>query len=450
MIGEFTQNALVTIITQTSSFLFGLGTSIIIARILGPEGKGIYSLAILLPSFLVYFSHLGIGHATVFYLGKRKYPSTEVLGNNISCTILLSAGAISVGLLIILFFSNNLFSGVASRYLFLALLVVPLHLFLNFTVYILLGLQKITKYNFILFIRVFLFFAFVVILLLGFHLGVGAAIIAEVLAFFIACIVSFLVTKRETGGICLKPKSGYLKSAFSYGIKTHLGSILSFLHYRIDMLLINAFSNPLMVGFYSLSAGFAEKIWLVSDAAGTVLFPRISSETDERNLKEFTPLVFRSVLLITAVIGILLLAMGHWLIVLFYSEAFVDSIKPFKILLIGTIAISGWRILENDLKGRGRPMANTYITGISLVINVILNVLWIPKFGILGAAWATSVSYNVVLLITVVFYGKISRNRIKDVISVKKSDLEFYLGLLVVFRDSSRVKEYGVGGNGQS
>jgi len=73
MIGEFTQNALVTIITQTSSFLFGLGTSIIIARILGPEGKGIYSLAILLPSFLVYFSHLGIGHATVFYLGKRKY-----------------------------------------------------------------------------------------------------------------------------------------------------------------------------------------------------------------------------------------------------------------------------------------------------------------------------------------------------------------------------------------
>ena len=71
-------------------------------------------------------------------------------------------------------------------------------------------------------------------------------------------------------------------------------------------------------------------------------------------------------------------------------------------------------------------MLNTYITGASVILNITLNIFWIPKFGILGAAWATSISYAVALLITLIIYRKISGNRIKDIIFIKKSDLKFY------------------------
>ena len=115
MVGKFTKNTLITIGTQVLIFVFGMGISVIVARILGPERKGIYSLVVLLPGFLVYFTNFGIGQATVFYLGKKKYPPTEIFGNNIIYTTIITIFAILTGLTIIFFFSNKLLPGVATK-----------------------------------------------------------------------------------------------------------------------------------------------------------------------------------------------------------------------------------------------------------------------------------------------------------------------------------------------
>lgn len=440
MIGRFTKNTLITIATQGLIFVFGMGISVIIARILGPEKKGIYSLVILLPAFLVYFTNIGIGQATVFYLGKRKYFSKDIFGNNIIFTILISTLAILIGLIIIFFFSNKLLPGVATKYLLLSLFLVPGQLFLGFILYILLGFQKIKKYNFILFFRVFLLFILIGTLLWVFHFGITAVIVAELLSVIIVCIVLFFMTKKQTNGISMKFNKHYFKDSSLYGIKFYLGSVLYFLQSRIVIPLINFFLNPAMVGFYSISIGLSEKIWLISDAVGTVLFPKVSSETDIKKLKEFTPLVFRSTLIIAILIASILFASAHWLIILLYSNAYLQSIHPFQILLIGVVGISGRKILENDLKGRGKPMLNTYVVGISVVLSTILNILWIPKFGILGAAWATSISYTMVLLITLIIYSKVSSNRLIDIILIKKSDLKLYYNIFITFKGRLKLK----------
>ena len=91
--------------------------------------------------------------------------------------------------------------------------------------------------------------------------------------------------------------------------------------------------------------------------------------------------------------------------------------------------MSGFRILENDLKGRGKPILNTYVIALSLVLNIILNIVWIPKFGISGASWAAITSYTLALFISLIIYCKISGNQIKDVIFIKKADLKLYYNL---------------------
>lgn len=427
MIGAFTKNALITIVTQGINFVFGLVTSVIVARILGPEGKGVYSLAILLPTFLVYFTNLGIGHATVYYLGKGKYAPGVVFGNNILYTIVISVLAIFIGLIITFLFGNKLFPGVATEYLLLALLLVPGQLFLSLILFISLGFQRINKYNFILFIRVFLSFVLVVILLWSLHLGIKAAILTDILSVFITGIILFIITFKDVKEFSLKFNKEYLRDVLSYGIQFYLGSILYFLHSGITLPLINIFLNPMLVGFYSLSVGLTEKLWLISDAAGTVLFPKISAENDETKKKNFTPLIFRNITLIIGLFAIFLYIVGRWLIVLLYSDAFLESVKPFRILLIGSIAISGWKILENDIKGRGKPILNTYITGFSVCLNLIMNIIFIPQYGILGAAWATSISYAIVLFIAIIVYCRVSGNSVSDLIIFKISDFDYYL-----------------------
>jgi O-antigen/teichoic acid export membrane protein len=429
--GKFTKDAIITFATRFSSVILGLVISVIIARALGPEGRGVYSLAILLPGLLVTFTNLGINPATVFYVARKKYPPKEVLGNNIILTILISILTISIGLIIIRRFHNELFPGVGNEYLLLALGLIPFPLLFDFVSHILVGMQKIKAYNVFHLLQSFLFLISIGVLLLGFQFGIKAAISAQIISFFLAGTALFVFVRKETQGVFLRPNRQYLKDVPFYGVRAHLGGVISFLHYRTDLFLINIFLNPFAVGLYSVAVALAEGMWLISRSVGTVLFPKLASERDSESLKLFTPLVCRHVLIIAFSVAVLLFFFGHWLIVLLYSETFLGSIQPFRILLIGAVAVSGHSVLVYFLMATGRPMLVSYITGISLILNIILNVIWIPHWGIIGAAWATTVSYSAMFMISLFVYSKISGNAMKDTVIPQKSDFQNYANLVL-------------------
>ncbi len=426
MIGKFTKQTLITFTTRVLQLIFGIGISIILARVLGPEGKGIFSLAILLPLLLVTFTDFGIGPASVYYIGKKKYSHGEIFGANIIFSILSSILAILTGLIVVFFFGNKLFSGVPVGHLLLSISLVPFKIFLDFVLNVLLGLQKIKKYNIVQLIRTFVCLLLLTIFLLAFHFGVKAAIVIQITSFFIASIILFFETKKEIGKVHLRISRSLFKDFFSYGSKSYSNSVLCFLHGRIDMFMLNYFLNPAIVGVYSVSVVIAERLWMISQSAGAVIFPRVSSETNARRLKEFTPLVARNVFFVTIIGASVLFVTAPWLITLFYSRQYLDSILPFQILLLGIVPISLSRILSYDFSGRGKPIFNVYLNGSSVVLNIILNIIFIPKFKVVGAAMATAISYTFVAFLAVLMYKHISGNRIQDIIFIKKADLKHY------------------------
>lgn len=445
MIGTFTKNTLITFITRGLTIIMGLITSVIIARVLGPEGQGIYSVAILLYALLITFTNFGIGSATVFCL-KKNYPLKEILGNTIILSGLFSLFTILIGLIVIFFFQEKFFPGIKNIYLFSALLIIPLTFFFEFVSSFLLGLREIKKYNFVSLIQTLSFLILVSVFLLGLHFGITVAILSQAFSFLFASIILFFYAKKEAQGLSIRINKQYFKDILGYGSKVYLGTVFSFLHFRADQFMINIFMNPLVVGFYAIAVKFSEGIWLLSTSAATVIFPKVTWETNAKSLKEFTPLVCRNVLFVTLIISIPLFSFSDWVIKLFYSDKFLESVQPFQILLIGTIAFSGWRILAYDIYARGKPMLNTWITGFSAVLNIILNIIYIPKFGIAGAAWATTISFSAMLIITIFFYDKMSGNKVLDVVLIKKSDFIFYkrfifylkniIGKVLILRES--------------
>jgi len=76
MAGKFTINTLITLITRILQLFLGIASSVIIARVLGPKGKGVYSLVILLPTLLITFTNIGISSASIFYIGQKKNDKT--------------------------------------------------------------------------------------------------------------------------------------------------------------------------------------------------------------------------------------------------------------------------------------------------------------------------------------------------------------------------------------
>jgi len=424
--GQFVRGTTVTFISGILSLLLGIGTSVILARVLGPEGRGIYALAILLPSLIVTFGNLGIGPATVYYVARGEFRRQEILGNNVLLSVGIGGIGVLAGLIVVLFFREKVFPGVAPGYLLLALVLVPVEVFFSYVRYVLLGAQRIKEFNYVQIAQSVLFLGFVALALLGLKAGVNGAILAGLFSWVIVDALVFRLAKRVAGGIDFRPNSSYLKRATTYGVQVHLSNILTFLNYRVDMFLVNGFLGPAAVGLYAVGVELVERLWMISQAASTVLFPRVAAEKEEDRRKEFTPLVARTVLWTTALGALLLALFSRWIVLLLYSEAFLPAVSALQALLIGIVTLSAGRVLGNDIAGRGYPILNTYRGVVTVATNVALNLLWIPRYGIVGAAWASTASYTVSFLSALFFYCRLSGNRWTKVIFPQRGDWALY------------------------
>ncbi len=424
--GKFVWGTTITFTTGVLNLLLGVGTSVILARVLGPEGRGIYALAALLPSLIVTFGNLGIGPATVYYVARGDFRRQEILGNNILLSIGIGSVGVLAGLVVVIFFRENVFPGVSSGYLLLALVLVPVEIFFSYARYVLLGAQRIKEFNYVQIAQSALFLGFIALALLGLRVGVTGAILAALFTWLVIDVLVFRLAKQVAGGIHLKPNNSYIKRATTYGIQAHLSNILGFLNYRVDMFLVNGFLGPAAVGLYAVGVGLVEKLWMVSQAASTVLFPRVAAETEEERRKEFTPLVARTVLWTTALGALVLAFLSRWIVLFLYSEAFLPAVGALQALLVGIVALSAGRVLANDIAGRGYPGLNIYIGMAAVMTNIVLNLLWIPRYGIVGAAWASTVSYSVSFLSALFFYCRLSGNRWTKVIFPQRGDWALY------------------------
>ena len=423
---RFSAGTGITVGAQTINLIVGIGTSVILARTLGPEGKGIYALAVLLSSLIVTFGNLGIGSATVYYVARGEFRRQEVLGNNILLSIGIGGIGVVTGLIVVLFFRETIFPGVAHGYLLVVLLLVPVQVFFSYVGYVLLGAQRIKEFNYVQIAHSVLFLGFVALALLGLRAGVNGAILAGLFAWLVTDLLVFRLARQVSGGIDIKLNTTYIKRAATYGIQAHLANILWFLNFRLDMFLVNGFLGPAAVGLYSVGVTLAERLWMVSQAASIVLFPRVSAETKEKRRKEFTPLVARSVFWVTALGALILAFLSHWIVLLLYSEAFLPAVGALQALLPGIVAVSAGRVLGEDIAGRGQPILNTYRAAITVGTNIALNLLWIPRYGITGAAWASTVSYIVSFLSALFFYCRLSGNSWPNVIFPQRGDWGVY------------------------
>src|SRR5260370_4296740 len=84
------QASTITFASRVAVFILSLVAGVILARALGPTGRGIYALALLVPSVLVLVANLGIGNALIYYLARRTYDAEKIIGQLISLALLLA------------------------------------------------------------------------------------------------------------------------------------------------------------------------------------------------------------------------------------------------------------------------------------------------------------------------------------------------------------------------
>jgi len=424
---RFARDSLYNFIRHGWAILFGLGTSILLARGLGKEARGLYTLAILLPEMLMIFSNLGLAAATVYLVGHGDYAPAEAIKNNFVISILLSLVTVAIGALVVTFGANWLFPNVPKNLLYLALAILPLMLLISALNAVFQGIHDFRSFNLFgmaaqlsLFIMVFL----LVWIQKG---GLRAAILAYLSAnlFTLIFLLAFIGYKFKPFAYStsrIDPQYG--QKALSFGIPAHLGNIVTFLNYRLDTVILNLLTGPVAVGIYSVSVGLGERFWIPSSAIGSVLFPKIAAlDGQEEPRKQLTPLMSRLVFWISAIIAILVWPFLDWMITTFYSPVFREAVLPLKLILPGTIFLNTTIILANDLNGRGKPQVYLYRSAIALCINIVSNIILIPRFGAAGAALSSTISYTILAVLIIHAYVRITRIHWQELLFLNRSDL---------------------------
>jgi len=428
---NLSQSIIITFSTRILTVILAIITQIIIARMLGPAGKGMYSLIILVPTLLINLGNLGIGISNTYFIGKKKYELNSVASNSLISAI--SFGILFAGLFFCFFpwLKDTVLKDVNSLYLRVAVLSLPFAFLILYFEFILLGQGRIKEYNLVPLIRSTSLVVLIFLFLIIFKKGIGYAVSSWVFATIIASILAFILV-TQTAKIKFSLNTKLFKESIAFGIKGYLANVIALLNYRLDMFLVNFFMNVKFVGYYSVAVFLAETLWYFPGAVGTVIFPKVASLSKDASDK-LTPQVCRITLFFTLIFSILLFILSKVIIYVFFGSRFLPALKPLWMLLPGIVMLSIPKVLSNDLTGRGYPIINTYAAGVGLVTNAFLNLIFIPKWGISGAAFASTIAYTVITIVVLAAFKKITKNKIIDTLIMKKTDFQILVNKLKMF-----------------
>lgn len=199
-----------------------------------------------------------------------------------------------------------------------------------------------------------------------------------------------------------------------------MGKVSNWANNRVDMLIVPLFLQSAQIGHYAVAVAVAEKLWMFPDALSQAVFPRVSA--DARGRPELTVQACRVTLIVTIPIALLLTAIGWWLFPLLFGSQFQSSYILMAAILPGTLAFGISRILTVSLAGINRPAVLSGAVAASAAVNIILNFLLIPAFGVVGCSLASVGSYSFEMLLLLWYYCRYHQLNPFSLLNVSRSD----------------------------
>jgi O-antigen/teichoic acid export membrane protein len=388
----------------------------LVARWLGPLGKGQLALVLLVLTVSQLLLNPGLEASYVYFTGSRRVPVPELTRLSVAvCLVVWPVGLGIASLLLVTGALRSALPGVPSHLVLLAVGLLPLTLLMSLLGSVLRGQQRFHILNRILIIDAVLSMTLGITLLIPLHEGVTGIIVANACGDGLAALLVARVLRRE--GARFSPLvPGEIRALLSYGARAQGGNLVQFFNYRLDQFLLNLLATTAAVGTYSVSVALSELVWLLPNAMSSVLFARAANESSSV-MDRLTPRVARWTLALSLAPCAVLALGGGLVIRLVYSSAFSGAYTPLLWLLPGTAVFGVANVVAHDLAGRGHPGYNSLIAGVALGVTVGLNLLLVPTLGASGAAIASSASYGVTAVLTVLAFIRLrgSRRRHGDV-----------------------------------
>ena len=401
-----------------------LAISIILSRMLGAAGFGLYSAIIVVPVMVIGFTQLGIRRSAIFHIGNKLLPEDHIVSALFILLLWTSALSIIICGLVFFFAEGQPFDPLIVA---LVLITIPLLLTNIFAGGIFLGKEDIKRAAILNAGPIILTLILTILFVWGLKMSVLGAFIAIALANLAMSVFTFRqIIVEFRFSITWKYHEGIMKSMIKLGLVNAIAIFIMQLNYRLDILMLKKLSSLEEVGFYSLAMQIAEQLWHIPYAIEAIVLSRSANTQSDQFVHRTVASIFRVSLLIGVAVGLLIFFVAPPLVPLIFGGEFSRSVAMIQVVLPGILILVGFRILNSRLTGMGKPQIAIYAFMPALVINFILNLFLIPRFGGIGAAWSTNISYAMGSLTFLVVYSKMVKMPVSEIFRYRRSDFYFF------------------------
>ncbi|HOX38630.1 MAG TPA: polysaccharide biosynthesis C-terminal domain-containing protein [Candidatus Brocadiia bacterium] len=384
-------------VCQIAALGVSILTGAVLARSLNVGDMGKVDLFVNLSGLLGEIAFLGVGSGLLYHLANRKVELSRIHATGLLLVALLSVGALALGAATMPLWAGR-FAGLSRGFVIAALALTPFLLYQSLWQNLMPGINEAPRFYLVNLAVAAAGLGALIILVFGGPFDAGRAMIWRAGICLAGPLVGFFIIASKHKG--WRIDAGLAKNVLRYGIFIYVGTFANAFHMRLDQLMINARFGPAdgnaQVALYTRGLRVAEMILIVTGAMAVAALHKIASQNPDeaRRLahKLFWPLLG---LLILGAAPLALIA--PWLMGLIYGKAYVVSGEVLRSLLPGMLLWGTCQIMSNVLAyNLGKPHLCATAAVIGLLVNYAVNSLLIPSGGIIGAAWARTISFAVV------------------------------------------------------
>ncbi len=396
---EIMHGAMSAFVLKIIAAAVAFGYNILLARMLGAEGSGIYFLSLTIVFIGATIGRLGLDNTVLRYVsiasGKENFSELHgVYQKAILITTSLSIAITGIIEILSRWISENLFSSpdLTIPLQIMALSITPIALF---TIHAgaLQGLKQIKEYVTILSLWNPLF-ALIGLLIFAPIWGINGAVLAYMIGSFFTLIISYIQWKKATLKLRSDSANFDMRKVLESCMPLFVSSLLRLIIERSSIIILGAFIASKDVGIFSVAYRMAMLTSLFLVAANSVSAPLFATLYEQGRMAELehTAKTTAKILLIVATpVLIIFMLFSDFLMGIFGSE-FIEGGAVLSTLAIGQFfnLITGSVGYLLVMSGHEKLMRNNLI--FSAILCLTLNVLLIPHYGILGAAISTAIT----------------------------------------------------------
>ena len=191
------------------------------------------------------------------------------------------------------------------------------------------------------------------------------------------------------------------------GLPLVLTTLASGIYHRIDQVMLHKMSGDQVLGPYVIAVQLTELFSALPIALMASLFPAMAQTAkDEEKFKRYLGETYRFLLVVVFAACALVTPVAAPVIELFYGKQYLATSGLLTVLVWSEVPIFFAAALGSAMVAKGLQRYMPIGAAVGAVMNIVLNLLWIPKYGAMGASWATVISYSVSGILYLLFVSK--------------------------------------------